>query len=125
METPEKVYFVVKRYAVHEAKKWQYAVRKVKIERYAICKGDHPPYSDFVSVTPKSAVFIMFVLLWRTTADSVKLSVENDFPTYRFCDLDLWPNNPNAKKTYLLTKGGGSRKNIMIQQNNFKGETQR
>ena len=25
--------------------------------------GSHPPYSDFVSVTPKSAVFIMFVLL--------------------------------------------------------------
>jgi len=33
------VIFVVKRYAVHEAKKWRYAVRKSKIGRYAVRKG--------------------------------------------------------------------------------------
>jgi len=33
------VVFVVKRYAVHEAKKWRYAVRNAKIERYAVRKG--------------------------------------------------------------------------------------
>jgi len=31
--------FVVKRYAVREAKKWRYAVRNAKIERYAVGKG--------------------------------------------------------------------------------------
>ena len=33
------VVFVVKRYAVCEAKKWRYAVRNAKIERYAVRKG--------------------------------------------------------------------------------------
>jgi len=33
------VVFVVKRYAVREAKKWWYAVRNAKIERYAVLKG--------------------------------------------------------------------------------------
>ena len=39
METPKIVVFVVKRYAVREAKKWRYAVRNAKIERYAVRKG--------------------------------------------------------------------------------------
>jgi len=40
METPKMVgFFVVKRYAVREAKKWRYAVRKAKIGRYAVRKG--------------------------------------------------------------------------------------
>jgi len=34
------VVFVVKRYAVCEAKKWRYAVRNAKIERYAVRKGE-------------------------------------------------------------------------------------
>jgi len=34
------VVFVVKRYAVREAKKWRYAVRNAKIERYAVRKGE-------------------------------------------------------------------------------------
>jgi len=33
------VVFVVKLYAVREAKKWRYAVRNAKIERYAVRKG--------------------------------------------------------------------------------------
>ena len=33
------VVFVVKRYAVREAKKWRYPVRNAKIERYAVRKG--------------------------------------------------------------------------------------
>jgi len=33
------VVFVVKRYAVREAKKWRYAVRNAKIKRYAVRKG--------------------------------------------------------------------------------------
>jgi len=33
------VVFVVKRYAVREAKKWRYAVRNAKTERYAVRKG--------------------------------------------------------------------------------------
>jgi len=33
------VVFVVKRYAVREAKKWRYAVRKAKVGRYAVRKG--------------------------------------------------------------------------------------
>jgi len=33
------VVFVVKRYAVREAKKWRYAVRNTKIRRYAVRKG--------------------------------------------------------------------------------------
>jgi len=45
METPKKVDFVVKRYAVHEAKKWRYAVRKVKIERYAVRKVNIERYA--------------------------------------------------------------------------------
>jgi len=39
METPKMVVFVVKWYAVREAKKWRYAVRNAKIERYAVRKG--------------------------------------------------------------------------------------
>ena len=39
METPKMVVFVVKRYAVRDAKKWRYAVRNAKIERYAVRKG--------------------------------------------------------------------------------------
>jgi len=39
METLKMVVFVVKRYAVCEAKKWRYAVRKAKIGRYAVRKG--------------------------------------------------------------------------------------
>jgi len=33
------VVFVVKWYAVREAKTWRYAVRNAKIERYAVRKG--------------------------------------------------------------------------------------
>jgi len=37
------LFFVVKRYAVREAKKWRSAVRNAKIERYAVRKGGcHP-----------------------------------------------------------------------------------
>jgi len=32
---PKWLFFVVKRYAVREAKKWRYAVRNAKIKRYA------------------------------------------------------------------------------------------
>jgi len=39
-ETAKMVVFVVKRYAVREAKKWRYAVRNAKIERYAVRKGE-------------------------------------------------------------------------------------
>jgi len=50
------VVFVVKRYAVREAKKWRYAVRNAKIERYAVRKGGggcHPPpyIGQYVSQT--------------------------------------------------------------------------
>jgi len=38
-ETPKMVVFVVKRYAVREAEKWQYAVRNAKIVWYAVRKG--------------------------------------------------------------------------------------
>jgi len=37
--TPKVVVFVVEWYAVCEAKKWQFAVRKAKIGRYAVHKG--------------------------------------------------------------------------------------
>ena len=37
---PKWSFFVVKRYAVREAKKWRYAVRKAKIGRYAVRKGE-------------------------------------------------------------------------------------
>jgi len=40
METLKMVvFFVVKRYAVREVKKWRYAVRNAKIKRYAVRKG--------------------------------------------------------------------------------------
>ena len=39
METPKKCCFVVKRYAVRDAEKWQYAVRRAKIGWYAVRKG--------------------------------------------------------------------------------------
>jgi len=39
METPKMVVFVLKRYAVREAKKLRYAVRNAKIDRYAVRKG--------------------------------------------------------------------------------------
>ena len=39
METPKITAFVVKRYAVREAKKWRYTVRNAKIGRYAVRKG--------------------------------------------------------------------------------------
>ena len=35
METQKMVVFVVNRYAVREAKKWRYAVRRAKIGWYA------------------------------------------------------------------------------------------
>ena len=34
------LFFVVKQYAVREAKKWRYAVRNAKIKRYAVRKGE-------------------------------------------------------------------------------------
>jgi len=37
---PKWLFFVVKRYAVREAKKRRYAVRNAKIERYAVRKGE-------------------------------------------------------------------------------------
>jgi len=40
------VVFVVKRYAVREAKKWRFAVRKAKIGRYARRKGVSPSLND-------------------------------------------------------------------------------
>ena len=46
---PKGLFFVVKRYAVREAKKWRYAVRKAKILRYAVRKGGggcHPHESQ-------------------------------------------------------------------------------
>jgi len=48
METPKKVVFVVKRYAVCETEKWRYAVRKAEIGRYAVRKGGgvSPSYVD-------------------------------------------------------------------------------
>ena len=41
---PKMFFFVVKRYAVREAKKWRYAVRNAKICRYLVRKGGgcHP-----------------------------------------------------------------------------------
>jgi len=36
---PKWLFFVVKRYAVRQAKKWRYAVRNAKIERYAVRNG--------------------------------------------------------------------------------------
>jgi len=36
---PKWLFFVVKRYAVREAKKWRYAVRKAKLGRYAVRNG--------------------------------------------------------------------------------------
>ena len=36
---PKWLFFVVKRYAVREAKQWRYAVRKAKIGRYAVRKA--------------------------------------------------------------------------------------
>jgi len=36
---PKWLFFVVKRYAVREAKTWWYAVHNAKIERYAVRKG--------------------------------------------------------------------------------------
>jgi len=36
---PKMVVFVVKRYALHEAKQWRYAVRMAKIGRNAVRKG--------------------------------------------------------------------------------------
>ena len=36
---PKWLFFVVKRYTVREEKKWWYAVRNAKIERYAVRKG--------------------------------------------------------------------------------------
>jgi len=44
------VVFVVKRYAVREAKKWRYAVRNAKIERYAVRiggRGVSPSFRGF------------------------------------------------------------------------------
>jgi len=40
MERPKMVVFVVKRYVVRETEKWQYALRKPKIRRYAVRKGE-------------------------------------------------------------------------------------
>jgi len=44
----KNVVFVVKRYAVREAKNWRYAVRKAKIGQYAVHKGGgvSPPTID-------------------------------------------------------------------------------
>ena len=36
---PKWLFFVFKRYAVREAKKWRYAVRNAKVELYAVNKG--------------------------------------------------------------------------------------
>jgi len=44
---PKWLFFVVKWYAVREAKKWRYTVRKAKIWRYAVRKGGggcHPQF---------------------------------------------------------------------------------
>jgi len=45
--------FVVKRYAICEAKKWRYAVRNAKIGRYAVRKGEgaSPSYVETMFIT--------------------------------------------------------------------------
>ena len=50
METPKMVVFVVKWYAVREAKTWRYAVRNAKIERYAVRKGGCHPHLSQVNI---------------------------------------------------------------------------
>ena len=47
------VVFVVKRYAVREAEKWQNAVRKAKKGRYAVRKGGRGchPHEGYLSST--------------------------------------------------------------------------
>jgi len=57
------VVFVVKRYAVREAKKWRYAVRKTKIRRYAVRKGGggcHPQLGLFFNCEAICIVFFSF-----------------------------------------------------------------
>jgi len=57
--------FVVKRYAVREAKKWRYAVRKAKIGRYAVRKGEG-------GVTLLNKVSCLRVLFFSTSNCSVE-----------------------------------------------------
>ena len=64
METPKIVVFVVKRYAVHEAKNWWYAVPKAKKGRYAVPKGGgggSPSYID--------------LQIWQETLICIKSSI--------------------------------------------------
>jgi len=68
METPNMVVFVVKRYAVREAKKWRYAVRNAKIERYAVRKGEggcHPHICfHFCSICEYMCVSVILIFLF-------------------------------------------------------------
>jgi len=50
------VFFVVKRYAVREAKQWRYAVRKAKIRRYAVRKGGGECHPHNEPATSLSAI---------------------------------------------------------------------
>jgi len=71
MDTPKNgLFFVVKRYAVREAKKWRYAVRKAKIGRYAVRKGEggvtlchvQPLFKDAMNVSFRSELFTSYIL---------------------------------------------------------------
>jgi len=74
------VVFVVKLYAVREAKKWRYAVRNAKIERYAVRKGGgecHPHCWLTISTVSSNVAKINII--------------QQQYTAYRFCCLF----NPN------------------------------
>jgi len=69
---PKWLFFVVKRYAVREAKKWRYAVRKAQIERYAVREGGRGVtlmmYYLYVNIRHEEAmnVFLHVVLTYAS-----------------------------------------------------------
>jgi len=75
METPKWLGFFVKRYAVREAKKWRYAVRKAKIggTQYAREEGSE----DFVEnlyFLGTNVLSVSTLILWYLTVFSIGLA---------------------------------------------------
>ena len=83
METPKMVVFVVKLYAVREAKEWRYAVRNAKIERYAVRKGgggvtlitiNYISDTKWIVLTPRDAY--TYNVCWFVTEADVKVAIQ-------------------------------------------------
>jgi len=87
--------FVVKRYAVGEAKTWRYAVHKAEIGRHAVRTG----------VSPSWKWIVVHVLSLSGLKFQIKYSVTNVRKTTTFCLKHSFCNKKNASLPFYTDLG--------------------